>query len=330
VVWPRPRTAPEVAEIPAEVLEAWRFGPDAGATPMPRGSNSAGWRLRRDDRDWILRVALGNAEVASLEAMATAADGLAQGPGVRTKRARRLLGGSSCFVDSHGRGWQCWSWLSGRAVRGTRADAASAGAALRAFHDRLNAAARPDWTAHAPYWPARPDLALLAGDADGRLAALLGTATATQVAETAALAPEPCEASPDFGHGDCHADNLLVLADGTTAIFDLELLGLRRGAQQTDLGVLAHRMARLAAMAVDNPLTAGVGAIEALADAYGAPTGIVADALAAALHESLAKIQACAVTPPPGMDDAGRLTLAMNHTTYATEIITLMKMWRQR
>jgi hypothetical protein len=130
------------------------------------------------------------------------------------------------------------------------------------------------------------------------------------------------------GHGDCHVDNFLILPPGiTAALFDFELVGNRPGGRPTDLGVLMHRVARLAAQSTygDGRLRLRVAhlAATALARAYQAPPMAVKEAWCCAIHESLAKLTGCASNGPPGLDAGGRRMIALNHCLYLAELLML-------
>jgi hypothetical protein len=95
----------------------------------------------------------------------------------------------------------------------------------------------------------------------------------------------------------------------------------------TDLGVLMHRMGRLAANVSEGTahsrLDAARQAVLALARSYGTELSTAKAALSCAIRESLAKIVGCASHGPPGLDRAGRRMIAANHCLYLSELTSI-------
>lgn len=298
-------------------------------TALVKGTNSQSWTITNQrGRRFVLRCALGNDGHEGLEAMAAAAIAVAAA-GVETKTPVRARDGSYTACDDQNRPWQCWTWLGGHQPVGADGEAAVLGAELRRFHDALSDWLKVGLPAHDPYWPLRFDMSDVIG-AIGRLQLpAIDSRQACEIARSAHdLLGEINRLKPTAGHGDCHTDNWLIMIGGKrAAIIDLELIGTRPGAQLTDLGVLMHRMARLAANfgsgAARPPTEAARGSALAIAKSYGADVNTAKVALDCAIHESLAKIIGCAWLGPPGLDRAARCTIAANHCLYLAELTSI-------
>lgn len=331
--WPRPTGHALLDERSAHEMLAHFRAP----TELPLrlallavGSNSQSWAVAdRQGPRFVLRCALGNNAQHALEAMAGAASAL-HACGVTTKTPVDALAGGYTTLDSYGRPWQCWTWIKGRTPDGSRADPVLLGRALRHFHDVLGAWLQSGQrSAHQPYWPQE----ITASDIRRALAALHIPRGAHPHAVNQALAAFELAGAGEWlpstaGHGDCHADNWLILAgDSAAAVIDLELIGIRPGAQPTDLGVLMHRIARLSARRAGGGAgcvlkTAAVAALD-LARAYGAEFSTAKLALGCAIRESLAKLVGCALHGPPGLNNTGRVLVASNHLLYLRELTAL-------
>jgi Ser/Thr protein kinase RdoA (MazF antagonist) len=330
VSWPRPAAVVRLdSGVAAELLKRFGQEPAREARPvqLARGSNSASWQVRNAAGErMVLRCALGNCELSALESMAAIARRVALA-GVATKLALSSSESSrSTVVDEHNRPWQCWTWLRGRRPVGSEVEALAMGRALRCFHEAV-----ADWSApaHRPYWSARvdPDEVLSAVEGLG-ISEIAGVSASEIVGRAVDVTSAGIEADCSVGHGDCHVDNFLMLAPGlTAALFDFELVGRRPAGRSTDLGVLMHRFARIAAQGAygDERLRLQVAyrAAAALARAYGAPPSVMKEALTYAIRESLAKIAGCASSGPPGLDLGGCRTIALNHCLYLAELVNL-------
>jgi Ser/Thr protein kinase RdoA (MazF antagonist) len=326
--WPRPADSVTVdKDLAREVLTSFRpdLGPEARLTTLSKGSNAQSWVVGpHGGRRLVLRCALGNDAEGALAAMAGAALAVA-GAGLITKTPLPAADGSFAVRDRAGRAWQCWTWVDGHHPVGSLAEASLLGATLRRFHRALEEWLREGPPAHDPYWPERFDRIDVVEALDRLRPSFAVRVDRELVVAACGSAVAPTVLEPSAGHGDCHTDNWVVLAEGAgAALFDLELIGTRPGAQPTDLGVLMHRMARLAA-AVPTPgrVEAAAAAALALADSYGADAGAIAVALGCAIHESLAKLVGCALDGPPGLDGQARLAIAANHCVYLCELVAL-------
>jgi aminoglycoside phosphotransferase (APT) family kinase protein len=197
------------------------------------------------------------------------------------------------------------------------------GSFLRRFHQAI-----VDWSTriHAAYWPTRVARGDAIAAARALKAPMIGRTPAQDViARACEVATTEIDLPSTVGHGDCHADNFLITERGA-AMFDFELVGPRAGAQATDLGVLMHRAARLAAQHAESNkcrLRAAQLAATALAAGYGAHSTMVTNAWLCAIHESLAKLTNCATTGPPGLDAIGCREIALNHCVYLAELLHL-------
>lgn len=330
--WPRPTGYALLDErLAREMLAHFRAPAELPLrlALLTAGSNSQSWVVAdRQGPQFVLRCALGNRERQALEAMASAATALHAG-GVATKMPVDAQAGGYTTLDSYGHPWQCWTWLKGRTPDGSHADSVLLGRALRHFHGVLGDWLRSGPSAHEPYWPQeiaasdiRRALATLHIPRDERPHTVNHALAAFELAGVGERLPTTA------GHGDCHADNWLILAgDSTAAVMDLELIGIRPGAQPTDLGVLMHRVARLSARraggAAGRALKAAVVATLDLARAYGVELGTTKLALGCAIRESLAKLVGCALHGPPGLNSTGRVQVASNHLLYLRELMAL-------
>lgn len=331
LIWPRPARSVTVDErVAREMLASFQpqIGPDARLATISKGSNAQSWAVEpRSGRRLVLRCALGNDARGALEAMAAAAVAVAAA-GLNTKTPLPGPDGSYAVLDGDERPWQCWTWLDGRHPSGSIAEARELGATLRRFHEILDEWLCHGRPAHEPYWPERFDR----GDVVAALARLRPS-PAGRPASTVALAAYELTGEVDrlgstAGHGDCHTDNWVILPGGAgVALFDLELIGARPGAQLTDLGVLIHRMARLAVQSASPSSERGLERASAvalaLARSYDGESKTVAPALGCAIRESLAKLIGCALHGPPGLDLRARHAIAANHCVYLCELVAL-------
>jgi Ser/Thr protein kinase RdoA (MazF antagonist) len=334
VQWPRPAASFVLSEPEAVALLA-RFGQTPAhqvqLTPLAKGSNAVSWTLvPTTGQTLVLRCALGNRSRGALDAMAEIARRVADS-GITTKVPLAGPDEKYTVLDEAGRPWQCWTWLSGHRPRGSTHEAEAMGSVLRRFHTELSAWQADTSTTHTPYWPEVIERhAILGAVRRLELPPVAGRTAGDVVSSAYDLAGPTPNLRPTPGHNDCHADNFLMVDSGKrAALFDFELVGSRPGAQATDLGVLMHRIARIAAQRTDagdadRALAAGRAAA-ALARAYEAPADLIAIAMRVAIRESLAKVLGCAGQGPPGLDRLGRRTIAANHCLYLAELLILQQ-----